>query len=329
MSQRIIRRQDRRTTTRLDNNEIHSLKPLNNFVLLRKMSDNRVGKLMGQEIRLDTTFNPEFYADVIYEVMATPKNLVYDNGRDEFGNYFETHGMEWKNRMDMRVGDIVWANYNQAINSLKITCGDDEYQLMHYSHIYLSIRKWKSSDDGYLIHYDADKVLSMDSNEDIDSVAVVKDYSPEIKIVEWKRNKSDLQIKRTIPTSELPENVMMRRDEYPDHDEISLWKVIMHNGYILFSEVPEDADPSGMITFNENKDRLGIARYIGRPNEEYREHSMWDDNKVRVGDMIHLAYKFSKKLENNPLIARFGDGHKLHVTQRHRILGVIPKKHIT
>ena len=326
------RRQDRRSVTQLLPIELNSLKPLNNLVLLKKMSDNRVGTLMGKEIRLDTKFNPEYYADVIYEVVATPRNLVYDNGRDEFGNYTETHGMEWSCRMDMLPGDIVWANYNQAINSLSLEIDGEMYQLMHYSHIYLSIRPWNPEPDNCVVHYDPNMVgyavgqkAAIEQYEDTGIISVKKGYTPEIKKVEYKRHGTDKKINRVLPINKLPDNVMFRRDEHDDYDDISLWKVIMHNGYLLFTEIPHE-DEDGVITLKENVDRFGVVQFAGRPNEEYREYQMWDDNRVRINDTIHLAYKFSKKLENNPLIARFGDGHKLHITQRHRILGVIPAK---
>ena len=326
---RTARRQDRRSVTQLEPIEVNSLKPLNNFVLIKKMSDNRVGKLMGKEIRLDTTYNPEFYADVVYEVVATPRTLVYDNGRDEFGNYYETHGMEWKCRMDMRVGDIVWANYNQAINSLKIDVGGDTYQLMHYSHIYLSIRPWNPDEDSCVVHIDPTKIIhdAFDGNSvceynETGILAVQPSYTPEIKKVEYMKHGIDRKIKRVIPIEDLPDNVMLRRDNHEGYDDVSLWKVIMHNGYLLFTEVPHE-DRDGIITLKSNVDRFGVVRFAGRPNEEYREYPMWDDNRIRIGDTIHLAYKFSKKLENNPMIARFGDGHKLHITQRHRILGIV------
>jgi len=318
--QKTLRVQDRRAITRLDQVEINSMKPLNNLVLLKKMSDNRVGKLMGKEIRLDTKYTPEFYADVIFKVEKTPRNLVYDNGRDEFGNYYQTDAMEWKCRMDLQEGDIVWINYNQALNSLAIDGDDGQYQLVHYQHIYLSLRPWNPDSDSCVLHINPEKLISIDD----DGIArVEKGYMPEVARVEYKKHGTDKKISRKIPIEGVPENVMFRRDEHEDYDEISFWKVIMHNGYVLFTEVP--VEKQEVITLKEHQERFGIVQYLGRPNDEYREYSMWDDNRVRIGDMIHLAYKFSKKLENNPLIARFGDGHLMHITQRHRILGVIPK----
>ena len=326
--QKTERRQDRRTITELDLTELNSLKPLNNLVLLKKMSDNRRGRFMGQEILLDTSFSPEHYSDVIFEAKAVPKSLVYDARRDEFGNFIEQKGMEWKNRIDLCVGDIVWCNYNQSLNSLKIRCEDDMYQLMHYSHIYLSIRKWVPEDDNCVLFIDPDRLAgsmsraeAMADFEDTGILAVETGYMPEIKKVEWKKKGTDKQISRTLPMDKMPENVMVRRDTFDGYDEISIWKVIMHNGYILFEEI-EKKNNSLFVKAKENIDHFGRVRYMGRPNEEYVDHYTWDDNKVRIGDIIHLSYKFSKKLENNPLIARFGDGDKLHITQRHRILGI-------
>ena len=48
--------------------------------------------------------------------------------------------LQWHTTMDLVVGDVVYFDYYDSINSISFVCGDDEYRLIPYASCYLAIR---------------------------------------------------------------------------------------------------------------------------------------------------------------------------------------------
>jgi hypothetical protein len=102
-------------------------------------------------------------------------------------------------------------------------------------------------------------------------------------------------------------------------------KIIMLNGNILVEPITEQIKSSLILpkAFRE-KDKLGIVRYIGQPNYEYKQPTYYDDDYLRVGDVVVLTFKFNNRLENK-LHLDF-DGKEYIVTQRRFVWGIIRSK---
>jgi len=111
--------------------ELFSLRPYNNWVLLKPIQDMDTFKVGNVNLFLDTTYKPEFHQKVIHEVVAVPKKLIFDR-KLEVGE-----SMEWKTDMELKVGDKVWINYLSAIRGHKVTCEGQDYMFVPYASIYL------------------------------------------------------------------------------------------------------------------------------------------------------------------------------------------------
>lgn len=108
--------------------------PTGNKVLVRSIVSTKTINVGGQQLYIDTTYKPEYHAEVICEVVATPKKLIFDRKRPA------PQSMEWEVRMELKKGDIVWCNYLSVIKGKEdylIECDGIEYFLVDYGRIYL------------------------------------------------------------------------------------------------------------------------------------------------------------------------------------------------
>ena len=119
---------------KLSREDLAVFRPSQNKVLVRSVVQMNKIHLGGQEIIIDTTYKPEHHQEVICEVTATPKRLVFDRTKPV------GESMEWYTPIDVKKGDIVWCNYLSVIRGKEdfiIECEDIMYFLVDYSSIYL------------------------------------------------------------------------------------------------------------------------------------------------------------------------------------------------
>ena len=313
-----------KTILALDEREMNSIKPLNNIVVLKRVSDNTRISFLGQKLKIDGSYNPEHHIDVVYQVVKPPKELIYDRRQDDEGNII-TIGMENKTRMDLREGDIVWVNYNQALNCGRCTVNGELHLFMPYPFIFMTVRPWDHEESGYRIVIDVDIIPEKRSVFEIfektGKLLCKKGCRPKLHLRDSKRLPGGDSFTTKLTQADLPDDIMIREEKSDNNVFISYYQVVMLNGYILFEAIKKKEEELLWLP-KEQRDRFGIIRYLGRPNAEYADLSMWDDNRPRVGDFIHLAYKVSRKLEN-PIHALFDKDKEYHITQRRRILGII------
>ncbi len=125
---------------KLSKEELNTFKPVGNNVLVRSIINNDSVKVGDKDIYIDTSYKPEHHQNVICEVIATPNKLIFDRKRPA------GESMEWKTTIDIKKGDIIWANYLSVLRgqqNLIIECGDIKYFLIDYSMIYLKKDKDK------------------------------------------------------------------------------------------------------------------------------------------------------------------------------------------
>lgn len=312
------------TILALDQQAMNSIKPLNNIVVLKPVSDNTRVSFLGQKLKIDGSFNPEHHVDVVYRVVKPPKELIYDVRRDDEGNTI-TVGMENKTRMDLREGDIVWVNYNQALNCGRCTVNKELHLFMPYPFIFMTVRPWDYEEAGYKLVIDVDILPDKKGIFEIfhnhKKLLCKKGCQPGLYFRDARRLPLDDSVTRDLKPADLPDDIIIRKEKSGKDFYISYYQVVMLNGYVLFESLKKKDDELLWIP-KKQEDRYGVVRYLGRPNDEYHDRATSDDNYVRVGDFIHLAYKVSRKLEN-PIHALFDRNKEYHITQRHRILGVI------
>jgi hypothetical protein len=122
----------------LTKEDIASLRPYGNFVLVRSIVSMDTIMLGGEKIFIDTSYKPEHHAEVICEVVAVPRRLVFDRKRHV------GESMEWRSAMELHKGDIVWCNYLAVLDGKKrymLTCDGLKYFMVEYPQIYLKKNK--------------------------------------------------------------------------------------------------------------------------------------------------------------------------------------------
>lgn len=117
--------------------EVTAMFPCNNWVLLRPLQDNsKIKTESGVELYMDTDYKPENHAKVLCEVLAIPKQLIYNKKRKEYS-------MEWKTEMNVKIGEKVIINYLKSLDAEKynhFVVNGEKLYLVPYSSLYLAMR---------------------------------------------------------------------------------------------------------------------------------------------------------------------------------------------
>jgi co-chaperonin GroES (HSP10) len=113
---------------------INNVKPINNYVVCKRLHHHFEDRTKGGLIRRAESTNRDQYisnnVERIFEVVKLPKEL------DEKGF--------WKTRIDVKVGDIVVVDYFDSLNSKVIkTKDEEEYRFILYYGIVAIIKKEK------------------------------------------------------------------------------------------------------------------------------------------------------------------------------------------
>ena len=119
---------------KLSREDLAVFRPSQNKVLVRSVVQMNKIHLAGKDIFIDTTYKPEYHQEVICEVTAIPKKLVFDRKKPV------GESMEWYTPIEVKKGDIVWCNYLSVLRGKEdfiIECEDITYFLIDYASIYL------------------------------------------------------------------------------------------------------------------------------------------------------------------------------------------------
>ena len=102
-------------------------------------------------------------------------------------------------------------------------------------------------------------------------------------------------------------------------------EIVPLNGYILFEEyhAPRESD---ILLEDKKDDRYAIARYVGRPNDEYSLRVYNDDIDIYPGDHVLFEDNTSCFPLESGVHNEFSE-EKFVVQQRKRILGVVDESH--
>lgn len=274
----------------ISDNDLRSLRPLNNRVIVRPVVDTTKSKYKSLEL-----YNPladdgrlidEFKnAPIVCEVICAPKRLIFGTRKVVHESVFEmdaspaqriwmyenriaTHytecttisapipnSMLWEATVQVKPGDIVWVNANWLMNAREhgniITTDKALYYLMTYDNLYLKVKD--------------DKVTMLNGYVLTELVEDTKEWAK-------KAEKIGLFI--------------------PDH----LKRV-------------------------EFKDRVAVVKYIGEP-VKYLFNDRYDHPEIKAGDTVLLSMKVNRKLE--PGMKFFAkDNADLTVTRRCNIEGIL------
>ena len=90
----------------------------------------------------DHTSHVADLAIVTAMVYKTPVGLYYDKE--------DSHGMPWDCDMELEIGDLVWFNAMESLNSVEIECESKTYKLLPYQDLYVATRKVTPYDGGGL-----------------------------------------------------------------------------------------------------------------------------------------------------------------------------------
>ncbi len=295
----------------LSEHEFNSIKSPFNYVVTKSIRRMDKVHLGGQKIFLDTSYAPENHQEVIHEVIQVPDRLIYSR-KDTM-----PRSMQWDTDMELQVGDIVWVNYLAVIKAHRFTYNGETYYFFPYWRIYLTIRPWDYQKDKRSLLLDYKSLMGLS-------------ISPDQIIKNWQQNKvlylnlDEGQPPEIVTHNErkarLPDNLLIQQRKSGKITILSYFKVVMLNGYVLY-ERPKVSKHKFFWAPGKKADGIGIIRYMGKPNRQYREPIYHDDDYVRIGDQVHLAFNFGKKLEN-PIHAEFDNGKVYYVTQRRYMRGI-------
>lgn len=143
--------------------DISTILPKANYVLVKVSGGNRTVKLLGMDMEVDITFNPEYHADVYGEVVKVPDKLYFKKNN----TVYKSGQMMWKTDIDIKPGDMVWFDYLTALSALGSVINpmaqfsSDKYVLtedgqlyifVHYEQLYMRVRDGKETMlNGYML----------------------------------------------------------------------------------------------------------------------------------------------------------------------------------
>lgn len=117
---------------------IEGIKPMNNYCVLRRLSDNFNDKtdagLYKASVLLNLNQFVDDYIDRVYEVVAVPDRLVLYNERNKTSGV----GAWWDTDIEIEVGDVVWVSYPSVIDVDVIRTPQEEYFLVKYQELRLA-----------------------------------------------------------------------------------------------------------------------------------------------------------------------------------------------
>ena len=119
---------------KISKEDLKSFTPIANKVLLRSVVKMDSVKAGDKKLYVDTTFKPEWHQEVICEVIATPRYLVFDRNKPV------GESMEWQTTVQVKPGDIVWARalmVQKGKEDFLIECDGINYFLLDYADLYL------------------------------------------------------------------------------------------------------------------------------------------------------------------------------------------------
>lgn len=291
--------------------EFESFVPQNNYVLLEPIIDTSKIKFGRGEIYVDNRYKPEHHQPVVLRVIKPPKKLIYSR------DHKVHNSMNWKTEMLLKEGDIVIANYLKVLKAPVVNCEGRNYLMVNYEFIFCKLQRWEPEEDRCKIIIDSDMLP-----DNLDSAKIFERWQQTGLMVFKKGVPPPIVDVKTEVEVQPPDNVIVSTRTINDRmQEIGFYKVVLLNGYILFQNIPEEHGGSLWVP-QSKKERYGLVRYIGKPNEQYREDVYYDDDYITTGHIIHTHFKFYKKLEN-PLHSLFRE--EFYVTQRRFILGVQTK----
>lgn len=107
----------------LNAKNIESVKPENNYVLCKKIQDNFEKRTKGGLFKAARVYNRDQYlpqnVERIFQVVALPDKI-------------EDQSPFWKTPIDIKIGDIVYVEYFESLNSKVIVTKENEYRFIRY-----------------------------------------------------------------------------------------------------------------------------------------------------------------------------------------------------
>lgn len=296
------------TKLNIYNHDLINMKMGYNVLLLKQVSKNNEIRFSdGSRFYLDPTWLPEDHIDLVFQVVYTPSQLIYSR------DYHPDYSMPWLCQNEARPGDIVWVNYNKAINPIgRVHCIDtgEDFILMKYQWIHAILRPWSPAEHGFGIYVECQQ-KKIDNRVGF----IYTDHElDQIQLLDEEDN-----------THNLPEDVLVLKTHIDPNNTVNhrLYQVVIPNGYVLF-KLKEKIKTTELIELDSKyfdpETRFGEVVLFGRPNTEYYENYFFDDDYITSGHVIHLKNKYYKNLENKShAIFPIAD---LKVIQRKHILGV-------
>lgn len=293
---------------------LEDLTMVNNKVLLKAAHDTGKIKFLNTELIL-MSGSTDNNATVIYEVVKLPKEIVQTPVK-------QGEVLEWIPEMELVVGDKVWVNRMKIQNTQHLRCEGEDFVLLPYQYIYLTVRPWNPEDDRCAIIINPDCLpQKLDPKRIMDEFKqtgrLLYEIGPEPAFkIENSRHKNVT----------LPPNCFERLERVGSYYRISFFKVVMLNGWILFQDVPAPVQSEFAIK-DDIMPFCGVVKFTGSLNKSYTYYKWPEANYIHPGDLIHFKIKHRRALEYD-LHKEFADKGRYYLAQRREILGKIINRDI-
>lgn len=148
-----------RTKQRIDEKELKEMKlsSLSNMVLI-KVPDFEKERKTKAGVILDVNPDIQYFDQGEGSHMADLARVVGIVEKVPDGLLPDGDILPWETTMDLEIGDIVWFDYMDGMNSTSFIIGDDEYRLIPYASCYAYIRDSRSNSlaclNGYILFED-------------------------------------------------------------------------------------------------------------------------------------------------------------------------------
>src|SRR3972149_1264493 len=120
---------------------IKGIKPVNNFCVLRRISDNfnetTDSGLYKASVLLHLNQMLDDYIDRVYEVVAIPDRLVLYNDKNKTSGV----GAWWDTDVEIDVGDVVWVSYPSVLDVDVVRTPQEEYYLVKYQELRMARKR--------------------------------------------------------------------------------------------------------------------------------------------------------------------------------------------